>query len=101
MQKLPQVSQLQIHNIDDWHGRQCDNLWIICDQDPIQNEDNRPDVTNLRLTNLRLALTRSSNQITFFGDRQYYQEQKIWRDLIADSSFVRDITIIEINQQRG
>jgi len=101
VQKIPQVSKLEIHNIDDWHGRQCDYLWVICDQDADQSEDNRPDVTNLRLSNLRLALTRSSHQITFLGDRQYYQEQNIWRDLIADSSFVRDITILATNQQRG
>lgn len=101
VEKTPQVSNLEIYNIDDWHGRQCDSLWVICDQDADQSEDNRSNVTNLRLNNLRLALTRSSHQIKFWGDRQYYQEQNIWRDLIANSSFVRDITIIETNQQRG
>ncbi len=99
VQKLPQSSQLQIYNIDNWHGRQCDNLWVICDQDADKNEDNQPDVTNLKLTNLRLALTRSSNQITFFGDRQYYLNQNVWQDLMSNYDFVRDIRIIESKQQ--
>ena len=99
VQKLSQASQLQIYNIDDWHGQQCDNLWIICDQDADKSEDNKPDVTNFKLTNLRLALTRSSNQITFFGDLQYYQNQNVWQDLMSNYDFVRDIRIIEPNQK--
>jgi len=97
IEKSPQASKLEVHNIDDWHGRQCQNLWIICDQSEYKSEDNKPNVTNLKLTNLRLALTRSSDQITIFGDRQYYQDRNIWKDLISNYDFVRDIRIIETN----
>lgn len=95
LQTFPQASKLEIYNIDNWHGQQCQNLWIVCEQDENQNQNNRPDVNNLRLLNLRLAFTRAKNQISIFGDRQYYQEQNIWQDLITDFSFVRDIKINE------
>jgi hypothetical protein len=82
--RLQQIPKLNIRTVKDWHGRECQKLWIICDK-----SESRPP----NLTEIRLALTRASDRITIIGDWEYYQ--KSFDSLESDFHFVRDIVIKE------
>jgi hypothetical protein len=81
---MNRASPISVSYIDDWHGQECQNLWIFLDQ-----SEAKPIVQS----KIRLALTRAINQITFFGDREYFQEQQIFQDIIPKCRVIRELAI--------
>lgn len=84
LQQIPHLSNSNISTVKDWNGRECQTLWIVCDK----SESRQPNSTDIRL-----ALTRSSDMVTVIGDWEYYQ--KSFDSLSVDFHFVRDIVIKE------
>lgn len=84
LQQIPNLSNSNISTVKDWNGRECQKLWIVCD---------KSESRQLNLTDIRLALTRSSDMITIVGDWEYYQNA--FNALGSDFHFVRDIAIKE------
>ena len=84
LQQIPHLSTSNISTVKDWNGRECQKLWIVCDK----SESRQPNSTDIRL-----ALTRSSDMVTVIGDWEYYQ--KSFDSLGVDFHFVRDIVIKE------
>ncbi len=82
--RLQQIPNLNIGTVADWNGRECQKLWIVCDK----SESRQPNSTDIRL-----ALTRSSDMVTVIGDWEYYK--KSFDSLGVDFHFVRDIVIKE------
>lgn len=77
-------SQISVSHVDDWHGQECQNLWIFLEQS---------EAKSIVQSKIRLALTRAINQITFFGDREYFKEQQIFQDIIPKCRVIRELAI--------
>lgn len=84
LQQIPHLSNSTISTVQDWTGRECQTLWIVCDK----SESRQPNSTNIRL-----ALTRARDRITIIGDWEHYQNT--FDALGSDFHFVRDIVIQE------
>ncbi|CAO5043480.1 DNA helicase [Microcystis aeruginosa] len=84
LQQIPYLSHSNISTVQDWTGKECQTLWIVCDK----SESSQPN-----LTDIRLALTRARDKITIIGDWEYYQNT--FDALGSDFHFVRDIAIKE------
>jgi len=82
-QELPQLSDA-VSCIENWRGKECKFIWIICD---IMSE-NQPI-----LRNWKLALTRATQMITVLGDWRENEQQL--EDLQSEFHFVRDLSIEE------
>lgn len=77
----------QIKSIENWHGKECSNLLIICDK----NDSKQPNKQDIQL-----ALTRAKNTITILGDKTYY-EKSIFSPFFEQNLFhlKRDLTLIK------
>lgn len=84
LQQIPHLSNSTINTVKDWTGKECQNLWIVCDK----SESSQPN-----LTDIRLALTRARDRIIIIGDWDYFQES--FEALSSEFHFVRDIVIQE------
>ena len=82
--KISQSQPLTIAPVQDWIGKECEALWIVCDKaDQIQPSH----------LHWQLALTRASQMITVLGDFEFYQHNL--GDLSSEFHLVRKLRLRE------